>query len=200
MHRIVGETYEIFERNGFIYIRGSANVTVEGNINIYAKNDCNVQVDGNLMTEVHGNHTMNIGGNLDIAVGGNVAVKSGGAMGWSALSMYIEAAKFGALKSPLFGFDVPVMPLSSLAVNAFLAQVESASALAASGIHALPTPVISTPPVYRVCIATGWVLPLHNKPRLWLKRYRRLHKPPTQKYPFWARRLLWNMAISKMMN
>ena len=74
--RIVGDDYEIFERNGFVYIKGKANVTVEGSINIYAKNNVNLQVDGDLNTDVHKDYNLNVAGKMNIAVGDDISIKT----------------------------------------------------------------------------------------------------------------------------
>lgn len=76
VRKIVGDGYEILERDGNIYIGGRANVTVEGNCNIYVKNNVNLQVDGDLVADVHRSMKLNIAKNLDITVGDNINVKA----------------------------------------------------------------------------------------------------------------------------
>jgi len=51
VNRIVGDGYEIMERNGFVHIKGALNVTVEGDVNLQVNNNMNVAVAGafNLM-------------------------------------------------------------------------------------------------------------------------------------------------------
>lgn len=74
VRRIVGDGYEIFERDGNIHIKGKANITVDGACNIYVKNDCNLQVDGNLKGHAHGNIELKAGKNITLAAKEKVAI------------------------------------------------------------------------------------------------------------------------------
>lgn len=74
VRRIVGDGYEIFDRDGNIFIKGKANITVEGACNVYIKNDCNLQVDGNLKAHSHGNIELKAGKNLTLAAKEKVAI------------------------------------------------------------------------------------------------------------------------------
>jgi hypothetical protein len=76
VRRIVGDDYQILERNGNILIQGRANITIEGNCNLYVKNDINLQVDGNMNTEVHGDYTLNVAGKMAVTAGRGIHVKS----------------------------------------------------------------------------------------------------------------------------
>lgn len=85
VRKIVGDGYEIYERDGYVYIGGKCNLTVEGNCNIYVKNNVNLQVDGNLNADVHRSVTFNVAKNFNVTAGdainlkarGNVNVESG---------------------------------------------------------------------------------------------------------------------------
>jgi len=70
--RIVGDGYEVWERNGYIYIGGKANVTVEGNCNIYVKTNCNLQVDGDLNADVHKSVNFSVAKDFNVTVGGSM--------------------------------------------------------------------------------------------------------------------------------
>jgi len=74
VRRIVGDDYHIVECNGFINIKGKANITVEGSCNILVKNNCNLQVDGDLKTHVHGDYELNVAGKIDMAAGKDITV------------------------------------------------------------------------------------------------------------------------------
>lgn len=74
--KIIGDAYQIYERDGNIYIAGRANVTIDGNCNVYVKNNVNLQVDGNLTADIHKNMVFNVAKNLDITAGGEVNIKS----------------------------------------------------------------------------------------------------------------------------
>lgn len=74
--RIVGNSYEIIDRNGFVHIKGKANVTIDGTANVYVKNNCNLQVDGNLKMHAHGNIEMKSGKKITIAAKDDIMIHS----------------------------------------------------------------------------------------------------------------------------
>lgn len=74
VNRISGDGYEILERNGFVQIHGSLNVTVDGAKNLYVKNALNVNVDGATTINIYNNADINISGNANLAVGETFAV------------------------------------------------------------------------------------------------------------------------------
>jgi len=74
--KIVGDGYEIYERNGYIYIGGRANITVEGNCNIYVKTDCNLQVDGNLNADIHKSVNFSVAKDFNVTAGGSMNFKA----------------------------------------------------------------------------------------------------------------------------
>lgn len=76
VRKVVGDGYEIYERDGYIYIAGKANITVDGNCNVYVKTNCNLQVDGNLTADVHKNVTFNVAKNFDVTAGGSINLKA----------------------------------------------------------------------------------------------------------------------------
>ncbi len=75
--RIVGDGYEIIDRNGFISIAGNANVTAVGNINIYCQSDVNIEADGTVEVKSHGNMNIGVANDLNISAGGNINMWSG---------------------------------------------------------------------------------------------------------------------------
>lgn len=74
--RIVGDSYEILDRNGHIYITGNSDLTVSGNINILGQSNCNIKIYGNTNLSVHGDLTTNVGGNYLLNVAGSYKVKA----------------------------------------------------------------------------------------------------------------------------
>ena len=68
VNRIVGDKYEILERNGFVYIKGSANVTIDGEHNIKIVNALNVDVSGKATINVYNNADVNVSGSMNLAV------------------------------------------------------------------------------------------------------------------------------------
>lgn len=75
--RIVGNDYEIIERDGNMYVKGKLNITVDGSSNIYVKNNCNLQVDGIMSADIHNDYLLNVAGNMKMTVGGSVEMKAG---------------------------------------------------------------------------------------------------------------------------
>lgn len=74
--RIVGDNYEIIDRNGNIYIGGQVNITVVGDINLLTQSDANVRVNGDANFNIHGNANLDIAGNYSVNVGGTYKVKA----------------------------------------------------------------------------------------------------------------------------
>jgi GH24 family phage-related lysozyme (muramidase) len=72
--RIVGDNYEILERNGYVHVSGSLNVTVDGANNLYVKNALNVNVDGATKINIYNNADINVSGNANLSVGETLAI------------------------------------------------------------------------------------------------------------------------------
>lgn len=68
---IVGDKYEIIDRNGSIYVRGEANLTVDGNINIFCQSTANIEVTGDANMQVGGEMNLGVAKDLNVSVGGN---------------------------------------------------------------------------------------------------------------------------------
>jgi hypothetical protein len=54
VRKVVGDNYEVIDRNNFVFVKGANNLTVEGKTNILVKNDAAIQVDGDLSVTSHG--------------------------------------------------------------------------------------------------------------------------------------------------
>lgn len=68
VNRIVGDGFEILERNGFVFVNGALNVTVNGATNLKVGSALNVDVDGATNINIFNNANLNIGGTANIAV------------------------------------------------------------------------------------------------------------------------------------
>ena len=66
VNRIVGDGYEILERNGFVQVHGSLNVTVDGASNILVKNAMNLSVDGVTTVNLYNDAIMNVSGDMSL--------------------------------------------------------------------------------------------------------------------------------------
>lgn len=67
VRKIVGDDYQIVERNGNIYIGGKCNVTVSGSINIYSYGNTNIETEGNTTVIGHNDVTVKASGNMDLS-------------------------------------------------------------------------------------------------------------------------------------
>lgn len=61
VNRIVGDGYEIIERNGYVFIAGECNLTVAGKTRIYCKNDAHIDVGANAYLNTAENFEVNVG-------------------------------------------------------------------------------------------------------------------------------------------
>lgn len=65
--RVVGDNYEILDRNGFISIAGACNVNVEGTCNLSVGSTLNLEVSGDLLANVTGNIDFNTPGTFNVS-------------------------------------------------------------------------------------------------------------------------------------
>ena len=76
VNRIIGDKYEILERNGFVYIKGALNVTIDGDINVKVNNAMNVEVSGKTVINVYNDVDLNVSGNLNTSIGGDYNLRA----------------------------------------------------------------------------------------------------------------------------
>lgn len=90
VNRIVGDGYQILERNGYVYVAGAKHVSiggsmtssiggamtidVDGDANIRVFNNANIEVSGDLKASVKGKMIGKVGGDIIAKSGGNVAI------------------------------------------------------------------------------------------------------------------------------
>lgn len=92
VNRIVGDSYEILERNGFVVIRGKMNVTIQGSSNVRIENDSNIEILGNANVATTGDTTHTVGGTYSLKIGGEFHV--------DASKIYLNSGKTSALSVP----------------------------------------------------------------------------------------------------
>jgi GH24 family phage-related lysozyme (muramidase) len=68
VNRIVGDDYEILERNGYVHINGNLNVTVDGSKNVLVSNALNLDVAGVANINVFNDANLNVSGSLNASV------------------------------------------------------------------------------------------------------------------------------------
>ena len=73
---VIGDNFEIRERNSHLFIKGTGDITIEGTCNIYVKNNCNLQVDGNLKVHAHRDIEMKAGGDISMSAGGKIEMNA----------------------------------------------------------------------------------------------------------------------------
>ena len=68
VNRIVGDKFEILERNGNVLIKGTANLTIRGDHNVKIENALRVDVSGVTTINVFNDVSMNVSGKMDLSV------------------------------------------------------------------------------------------------------------------------------------
>jgi putative chitinase len=92
VNKIMGDSFTITERNGYIYVDGTARITVGSDVKLV--------VGGNLDIEVDGDVNYNVGGNVNWKVGGSISSNSGGSFGIDANQIHLNSNTVKSL-----GFD-----------------------------------------------------------------------------------------------
>lgn len=93
VRKIVGDTYEIFERNGYVHVKGSVNLTVEGNANISVGNNCELQIDGNLNASIGGDANWAVKGSWNVKTEGNQNHSSNGIIAHDGTEVYLNSGQ-----------------------------------------------------------------------------------------------------------
>lgn len=81
VNRIVGDGFEIYERNGYVYVNGAKTVTVNGSHNLKVGNALNVEVDGAANIIVYNDVNLKVSGDMNMHVDGNINTKVSGTYG-----------------------------------------------------------------------------------------------------------------------
>lgn len=76
VNRIVGDGFEIMERNGFVYVKGAYCVTVDGAMNLRTDNVFNLEVSGAANINIYNNANINVSGDANLAVGATLNAKA----------------------------------------------------------------------------------------------------------------------------
>lgn len=88
---IVGDNFTLTERNGFIWIGGDYNLTVDGGANIFCRSEANIEVASNAIITVGNNAELGVANDMSIAVGGNMKVKVAGAFDIAANNISVKS-------------------------------------------------------------------------------------------------------------
>lgn len=76
VNKIVGDNYEIMERNGNVYVKGALNVTVDGAYNIKVDNALSVEISGSALINIFNDANINVSGNTNLSVGGDFNLRA----------------------------------------------------------------------------------------------------------------------------
>lgn len=66
VRKVVGDNYELMDRNNFVYVRGAHTLTVEGKTSILVKDNASIQVEGDLAVTGHGETIVQTAGTLGL--------------------------------------------------------------------------------------------------------------------------------------
>ena len=78
VNKIIGDSFSITERNGYVYIDGTARVTVSGNTKLIVGGSLDVEVDGDVNWNIGGDVNWNVGGSMNSKSLGNNTTRSNG--------------------------------------------------------------------------------------------------------------------------
>lgn len=76
VNRIVGDGFQVMERNGFIYVKGAYCVTVDGAMNLRTDNVFNLEVSGAANIKVYNDANIDVSGTCNLAVGVEINAKA----------------------------------------------------------------------------------------------------------------------------
>lgn len=118
VRRIVGDSYEIIDRNGYVSISGKLNLSVNGETNIFVGNDANIQVDGSVVAKIGNDLTAQVSGAADISANENIRVFSKKDILFESIGKFAIRAK-----------DIAVEALSSFSSKSSRTNIESTGAM-----------------------------------------------------------------------
>lgn len=93
VNKIIGDSFTITERNGYVYVDGTARITVGSDVKLVVGGDLDIEVDGNL--------NYSVGGSVNYKVGGNLLANAGGVVGLDAGKILLNSGTASSL-----GFDI----------------------------------------------------------------------------------------------
>lgn len=76
VRRIVGDGYEILERNGYVHVKGLVNVTIDGAHNVKVGGAHNLDITGKTTINIFNDVDLNVSGGMDVSVKENLKFKA----------------------------------------------------------------------------------------------------------------------------
>lgn len=109
VRKVVGDNYELFERNNNLYVRGAFNVTADGVTKILVRDNADIEVNGKTNLTVHDDLDVNVAGDFNVVAGGDIKMRAGGSyhmraggmLAWDSGSR--TRAEMGASQVPGYG-------------------------------------------------------------------------------------------------
>jgi len=93
VNKIIGDSYQIIDRNGSIYITGSCNLSVGNSVNILVQGAADIQVDGKATINLNNHADIGVGGDLSLAVGGDIKVQANGTFDIQSAGFNVNSSK-----------------------------------------------------------------------------------------------------------
>jgi hypothetical protein len=147
VRKVIGDNYEILERNNFVYVKGANNITVDGRTNIYVKDDASIEVDGDVSVTGHRDAVVQAAKSLalsakNVIISGkeSVNIVSDGAINLQSKEMNLNAK--GSLNAQA-GLTVSLKASASLLMDALLVKTQ----MGANFVSDLPIPTYTPPEV-----------------------------------------------------
>jgi len=76
VRKIVGDGYEIIERNGNVFVGGNCNLTVNGSVNIYSYGNTNIETTGDTTVIGYNDISVKASGNIDMSAKETLTLKA----------------------------------------------------------------------------------------------------------------------------
>lgn len=99
VNKIIGDQFTIIERNGYIYIDGTARITVGSDVKFVVQGNLDIEVDGNVNYNVGGDVTWKVGGDLKYGIGGKNSISSGGNTDIDSANVFLNSGSAEAIGS-----------------------------------------------------------------------------------------------------
>lgn len=101
VNRIVGDGYEIYERHGYVHVKGAKHVNVEGAHTLKVGSTLDLEVSGATTINIFNNANLSVGGDFNLAVGGRINIQAAG-------EINIDSASTANINSNKDNIDVSI--------------------------------------------------------------------------------------------
>lgn len=84
VNKIVGDDFEIIEKNKIVYVSGNVTVVVKGDVNLTVDGNVSATIGGDLSSTTGGDVTVSAAGNIDMSSAGNISILAAGTLALAA--------------------------------------------------------------------------------------------------------------------